>query len=372
MISERKRILHVIKGLGRGGAERLLLSTIKHHHKEYSFDIVYFLSEKKHLEDELRSLGCHVFCIHSKNVFQIILNIPKLVQLLKRNQYDLIHAHLPWSGIAARVSGKITGTPVVYTEHNVFSRYNKLTQFFSKLTFHYQSYVIAVSDEVGYSLRKLVKPNVPVVVIQNGVDVVEFDSKKFSANHLRKTYNLPQEACIIGTVTALTRQKRIDRWLQIALEISLLIPEAYFVIVGDGVLRDELERQAKPLIEKNKLHFAGATSNPASWMACMDIFLMSSDFEGLPVALLEAMSMRCVPVATRVGGIPGIIETDVNGLLYEPADTISAVSGIVSLMDHNEHRLLMAAHARDTIELNFSIKKMVASLEKIYSSLIVS
>ena len=211
MKAKKKKILHVIKGLGRGGAERLLLSTIKHHHKEYSFDIVYFLYDKKHLEDELRSLGCHVYCFQSSNVLQIILKLPRLIRLLKKNKYDLIHAHLPWSGIVARMAGKFTGIPVVYTEHNLFSRYNSVTQFFSKLTFEYQSHVIAVSDEVAFSLGQIVNPKVPLTTIKNGVDVDEFNRSKFAVDQLKDKYRLPDHAFVIGSVTALTNQKRIDR-----------------------------------------------------------------------------------------------------------------------------------------------------------------
>ena len=370
MIAEKKRILHVIKGLGRGGAERLLLSTIKHHHKDYSFDIVYFLSDKKHLEHELRSLGCRVYCFRSSNVLQIVFKLPRLIRLLKRNRYNVIHAHLPWSGIVARLAGKFTGTPVVYTEHNLFSRYNRLTQIFSKLTFEYQSSVIAVSEEVATSLRLIINPKVPVLVIQNGVDVDEFDREKFDRNELINKYKLPKNVFIIGTVSALTNQKRIDRWIQIATEISFKVPSVFFVIVGDGVLREELKSQAHTLIENHKLYFAGPTSDPASWMATMDIFLMSSDYEGLPVALLEAMSMGCLPVATGVGGIPDIIDSGTNGILYVPTDVQAAMSGIEQLMQNIELRMLISKNARNTIAKNFSIEKMVNALEKIYSSLV--
>ncbi len=371
MIAEKKRILHVIKGLGRGGAERLLLSTIKHHSKEYSFDIVFFLWDKNQLRDDLIGLGCSVYCLHSNNVLQMVLNLPEFMSLLKKNKYHLIHAHLPWSGIVARLAGKLTKTPVVYTEHNLFSRYNKVTQFFSKVSFNHQSIVIAVSVQVASSLRELVNPKVPLLVIQNGVDVDEFDRKKNDRKILMSKYHLPTNACIIGTVTALSNQKRIDRWLTIAAEIASRIPDVYFVIVGDGVLRMELERQASPLIENGKLTFAGITSDPASWMACMDIFLMSSDYEGLPVALLEAMSMSCVPVATKVGGIPSIIENGLNGVLYEATDIEFATSGICNLLENKERRKTLSENARSTIAQHFSVKKMVASLEKIYSSLIV-
>lgn len=345
------------------------MSTIRQHSEAYHFDVVYFLSHKSHLSNELKAMGCTVTCLHSENVFEILFKLPKLYRLIKENKYDLLHAHLPWSGIIARVVGKIIRVPVVYTEHNLFSRYNIFTRIFSTLTFGWQAQVIAVSDEVSSVLRKEIKPRVPVRTIMNAVDTKAFDTLNFNVGEQLRKFNLPENGCIIGTVTALTQQKRIDRWIRIASQVTERVNDVFFVIVGDGTLRNELEASLQKSPAKNKIWFAGLSSEPGSWLACMDIFLLSSDFEGLPVALLEAMSMKCVPVATRVGGIPDVIDHGRNGFLYDAKDEATAVNEIVDLVNDSEKRIRMGAEARKTIEEKYSIERMVKELEEVYEEI---
>lgn len=367
---KEKKVLHVIKGLGRGGAERLLVSTIRQHNKSYHFDVVYFLPWKNQLVPDLTTLGCTVHCFSARNIFQILLKLPALCNWIRAHRYDIIHAHLPWTGIMARMAGKVTGVPVVYTEHNMFSRYKNATRIFNKLTFEWQANVIAVSEEVEKAIRKEVNPTVPVRTIMNGVDTHEFDRSKYQVDQLKAQYNLPEASCIIGTVAVFRPQKRLDRWIRIAEQVSKKNPSVYFVLVGDGLLRAELEQQAGKLVDDKKLIFAGLSAEPERWMACMDIYLMSSDFEGLPVALLEAMSMGCVPVVTRAGGIPAVIDHEKNGFLYDADDVKKAVSAIEELITHPEKRNQMSRAARSSIENNYGIGKMVKALEEVYEGII--
>jgi L-malate glycosyltransferase len=405
---KQKKILHIIKGLGRGGAERLLVSTIRQHSKHYAFDVVYFLPEKNHLQKDLESLGCTVTCLSSSNVLSMVSQLPALVKIIRANHYDILHAHLPWAGIVARLAGKITGVKVVYTEHNLFNRYNVVTRVISKLTFGWQHMVIAVSDKVKEVLEREVNPTVPVRVVNNGVDVEEFSvtgfrlpvvgrveemegvevgstepsvlghdkSNQADPSVLRtpplkgeENKNKIKNKIVIGTVTALTEQKRIDRWIRIAEKVAAKIPECAFVIVGDGVLQDDVHAWAKALVEQKKLVLPGQTNDPVSWLAHIDIFLMSSDFEGLPVSLLEAMAMECVPVVTNVGGIPAVVEQGVNGYMVETEQEEEAVLNIVTLAQDEVLRKRMGTAARKTVVEKYSVTRMVGELEEVYASL---
>lgn len=368
---EKKRILHIIKGLGRGGAERLLVSTIRQHAEEYDFDVVYFLPWKNQLENDLRLLGCTVYCLSAKTVFSILLKLPSLCRIIYTQKYDLIHAHLPWSGILARIAGKITKVPVVYTEHNIFSKYKWPTRIVNKLTFNWQRHVIAVSDEVARAIRKQVDPSIPLVTINNGVDTIMFDRKNYDVSTLKAQFHLSQNSIIIGTVAVFRPQKRLDRWIRIAQSVSNQFDDVFFVIVGDGLLRAELEQQAETLVHSSKLLFTGLSATPDQWMACMDVYLMSSDFEGLPVALLEAMSMGCAPVVSRAGGIPGVIVNKQSGLLYDPEDEEGAILSITSLLKDNAKRSEIGNFARTRVEEEFGIKKMVEALEAVYKRVLL-
>jgi L-malate glycosyltransferase len=370
MVEKESRVLHVIKGLGRGGAERLLISTISEHSKRYKFDVVYFLPWKNQLVDDIQMLGCQVVCLPSKNVAQMMLKIPALCRMVRDGNYDLIHAHLPWAGIVARIGGRITNVPVIYTEHNIVNRYNRATFFFHKLTFGWLRYVIAVSEGVEHAIRTELNPSVPLRTIANGVVTDKLDRSKYDQAQIRKQNALGNDVVIIGTVAVFTRQKRLDRWLRIADRVAREFPEVFFVIVGDGLLREELETQASALIQGRRLRFVGLSPRPDLWMACMDIYLMSSDFEGLPVALLEAMSMECVPVATEVGGICSVVDNRKNGFLYEPNDENSCVLAISSLIRDKKMMGSMGRNARAKVVSTFGIEKMVAAIEDVYEEVL--
>ena len=361
-----RRVLHVIKGLGRGGAERLLVSTIRQHSKHYQFDVVYFLPRKNQLVPDLQAIGCSVVCLPSSNVLQILMNVPTLLRLMRKEKYDIIHAHLPWACIAARIATRFAKIPLVYTEHNIFDEYKIPTRFFHKLIFGWMQYVIAVSGEVENAIRKEVHPKARVRTISNGVDTQALDRSLYNVASLKEKYFLDPNALIIGTVAVFRQQKRLDRWLRIAEQVSQQFPQVYFIVVGEGLLRSDLERQGSALIKNKKLHFAGLSAEPDGWMACMDIYLMSSDFEGLPVALLEAMSMQCVPVVTRAGGIPSVIDHSENGFLYQQEDEAQAVLFVGDLVCNIEKRQKMGVSARAKIVGSFGIKKMVESIEEVY------
>lgn len=296
----------------------------------------------------------------------MLLKLPVLCWLIKKQKYDLLHGHLPWSGILARLAGKITGVPVVYTEHNNFSKYKSITRLANKFTMEWQRVVIAVSQEVADTLHKEVMPKVEVVTILNGVDTTEFDPSAFAPHQLRKDLQLPADAIVVGTVAVFRPQKRLDRWLRIASTLAEKFPNLHFVIVGNGLLREELMHQAASLIEKKRLVFAGLSATPEQWMACMDIYLMSSDFEGMPVALLESMSMSCVPVVTQVGGIPSVIDHGINGFLFSRVEEQAAVDHIVQLVNYPEQRIQLAKAARQKIKTSYSVTKMVTALEHVY------
>lgn len=344
----------------------MLVSTIRQHSKHYQFDVVYFLPWKNQLVPDLQAIGCNVVCLPSNNVLQILMNVPTLLRLMRKEKYDLIHAHLPWACIAARIATRLARIPLVYTEHNIFGKYKFATRFFHKLTFGWQHYVIAVSAEVENAIRTELNPIIPVRVISNGVDTSQLIRSKYNVEALKKKYSVDPDVVVVGTVAVFRQQKRLDRWLRIAEQVSQQFPQVYFIMVGEGLLRNDLERQGSALIKNKKLHFAGLSAEPDGWMACMDIYLMSSDFEGLPVALLEAMSMECVPVVTRAGGIPSVIDHGENGFLYQQEDEERAVLFVGELVCNIEKRQRMGANARAKIVGSFGIKKMVESIEEVY------
>ena len=163
------RVLHVVKSLDRGGAEVLLIETGRASRPEVVPSYAYFLRRSSAVVSELASIG-GVTCLGATNNADLFSRVPDLSRLLRRERPDIVHAHLPLAGVAARWAGAETGIPVVYTEHNSFHGYHPATQVLARATWRLQRAVIAVSDDVRQSLPESVN-DPPVFLVPNGVPV---------------------------------------------------------------------------------------------------------------------------------------------------------------------------------------------------------
>src|SRR5689334_11389929 len=180
-LDARIKVLHIIKSLGRGGAEMLLPETLRlHDAKTFEFHYIYFLPWKNQMEESIRQHGGQVHCFAASNNLMLMTKAWKVARYCRENEIKLIHAHLPWAGILARMVGKLSGIPVIYTEHNKQERYHIGTRQMNLLTMNLLNEVIAVSGDVADSIRKH-KPQLrpPLRVILNGVNTQHFDLHEF-------------------------------------------------------------------------------------------------------------------------------------------------------------------------------------------------
>src|SRR6476469_1412509 len=153
---KKTKIVHIIKSLGRGGAEMLLPETLRHHNSDqYEFHYIYFLPWKTQMVSAIEENGGKVTCIPAKNNIGIFQKLGSIKNYIRKNEIELVHCHLPWEGIAGRLAAKWAGVPVVYTEHNNFSKYHPVTKLFSKLTLPLSNVVIPVSADADEALKKI-------------------------------------------------------------------------------------------------------------------------------------------------------------------------------------------------------------------------
>lgn len=366
----KTRVLHIIKSLGRGGAEMLLPETLKSHDQsKFEFQYIYFLPWKNQMVEALEKAGGKVTCISASNNAAMIARIPALIEYIKKNEIDIIHAHLPWAGVVARIAGRIADVPVIYTEHNKQERYHFATRWMNLLTIGYSRRVIAVSSDVAESVRRF-KPRLKTTldVILNGVDPTQFKRDKSKGDKFREHAGIPIDAVVVGTVAVFRFQKRLDVWLQVAQKINRVFPEVRFVIVGDGPLRERIKMVASELGLNDVVHFAGLQTDVRPFLSAFDIFMMSSIFEGLPVAMLEAMASKCCIVATKAGGIKEVITDRLDGLLCDVDDPMLLFDLSRQVIQNAELRAMLAENACSKIETTFSIVSMIRKLEQVYSN----
>ena len=367
------KVFHLIKSLGRGGAEVLLVENLRNADRSrFVFRYGHFMPTKQAMVQELANQDVEVVCFGGQSALSICLRTISVVRYLRHWHPNALHCHLPLAGIVGRIAGKLCGIPVIYTEHNRMERYHPLTRKLNILTWGWQKHVIAVSEEVALSIRKHTDRNVPVTVVRNGVDTLWFDRNQSENGHILGELGIPLGSPIVGTVAVFRPQKALDQWLEAARLILDEHPMTHFIIVGDGPLREELVLRCEALGLREAVHFTGLQDDVRPYLAAMNVFMVSSLFEGLPVALLEAMSMRCAIVATGVGGIPEVIRSGWNGSIVQPGNPQELYEHASRLLGDPREAARFGSMARETVERRFQIKRMTEELESIYAETLES
>lgn len=361
------KVLHIIKSLGRGGAEMLLPETLKLHNQEkFEFHYIYFLPWKDQMVSAINEAGGKVTCLEAKDNIRLLLQYKRITSYCKEHKINIIHCHLPWAGFVGRLVHKITKIPVIYTEHNMQERYHIATKSINRLSFNSQSLALGVSQDVTNSIQKNIQPKIPVRTLLNGANTKSF--QKTGISEIRNELGIPKNTIVIGNVAVFRFQKRLVEWLQVIKMIRKQNSNIYGIIVGAGPLEEEIKKEWKRLELENVVFFTGLKTDVKPYFEAMDIFMMSSSFEGLPIALLEAMSMQCAVVSTDAGGIKEVIREGKDGLI-SPVDEWEELSNKVQLLIDDPAELSRyKIAARKRVVEAFSLKKMVGELEEIYSS----
>lgn len=367
MTQEPLRILHLIKGLGLGGAERALEHGFRYADSgRFELTYGYFLEDKNALVGNLEELGARVTPIPVSGSAGLLLAVRRAARLARQCRADLIHAHLPLSGVVGRLAGRRANLPVVYTEHSQHERHHRWSRFLNRRTWRLQREVIAVSKAVASSIERAVGDAVPVTLIPNGVPVDQLRTDPELGHRLRAELGLDQSAPLIGQIAVFRREKRLHRWLEAAARISARRPDCRFLLVGDGPLRADLKARCAELNLDRVVAFPGLLHDVRPALSAMDLLLISSRFEGLPLALLEAMATGLPVVSTRAGGVAEAIIEGETGLLASDGSSEELAMLTLSLIEDRERRLAFGRAAAERAETRFSARLMQNRIENIY------
>ncbi|HMQ00785.1 MAG TPA: glycosyltransferase, partial [Cyclobacteriaceae bacterium] len=233
-------------------------------------------------------------------------------------------------------------------------------------SFNKQDLVLAVSADVAFSIYTHIKSEVKVEVLHNGVNTHFFSREEEEGRRMRKALQIPEDAVVVGLVAVFRPQKRIPEWIRVFAELAAQHQNLYATIVGDGPMKNDIMEAIQQSAQQEKICLVGLQENTKPYYAAMDIFMMSSEFEGLPVAMLEAMSMQCAIVTTDAGGIKELIEDKENGLMLAVDNLPGLGAQLKYLASDADIRKQLASAARKTVEEKFSLQKMVGELEVLY------
>ena len=376
----RWRVAMLIDHLGMGGAERLLVTYLKH------FDVARFeprvcvlqVRDGNPLAEDIRRLGIPVDFVPVPYL-RHPLGLVRLLRYLRRQNIDLVHAQLEASYIVGCSAARILGIPAVSTLHTFPSAVPGSRAFWrTRLMWwalrHFSSRVVAVSEAGRRNyLQTGNLPEKQVITIYGGIDLAPFTRPvEEKRAELRSSLGLPEKAPVMITVAVLRKDKGIQTMLEAFPSVLAVIPEARYVIVGGGAYESELKKLTANLDNREQVIFTGMRSDVADLLAMSDLFVTPTLDDVLPTVLSEAMATRLPIVASKVGGIPEMVEDGRNGLLVPPADPVALAEACIRLLQSREMAMAMGLAGREIVEGRFNVEVQAQRLGDLYEELVAA
>jgi glycosyltransferase involved in cell wall biosynthesis len=365
-LAEPARVLHLITRLPVGGAERLLVDVARNLPKSRYESIVCCIQDRGPLADEVEAAGLRVIELRRMQTKRFDWGaIGALTTLLRKERIALVHAHLYHANLYGRLAALRARVPAIATVHNTYTRTKWHRRLLNRWLAAAGARVIAVSDDIRRDVARYDGvPEERITMLQNGIDLSRARST-LSRQEARRRLGLADDGFVLGCLARLEEQKG-HRYLLEALPAGVRL-----VIAGDGRLRGALEAQAEQLGLADRVSFLGTRRDVADILAALDAYVMPSLWEGLSLALLEAMAARLPVIASDVGGVSQVAADGAWCLRVPPADVPALAAAIGRLAAESpERRAALGNQARQRVEEAFSLEAMLSRLTRVYDEVL--
>lgn len=331
------------------------------------------LSSGGEMAEDLRAkhFSVHEFPIKTKSELhpKLYWALPKIVDLVKSEKYDLLHAHTRVTQVLAYFISLVTKVPVVTTAHGFFK-----PRFGRRLFGAWGKRVIAISPMVAEDLQNSHHvPEAKIRVVQNAVDVVSLKKRlsEKDTRALRESYGIDKDAVVLGSISRLVEDKGHGYLIQAVQKLKPKFPKIFLVILGDGRERENLQKLAASLgIEENVLMIPSLKDTTVV-LSMIDIFVHPATYrEGFGLAIAEAMIAKKPVVATNIWAVNSLIQDGVNGYLVEPKNVEGLVKKISFVIENREISREVTERAYEMAEKLCSLDRMVSEIQAVYEEVI--
>jgi glycosyltransferase involved in cell wall biosynthesis len=355
-----------------GGAEEMVLNLVRHLPAEKYEPTVCAIHEPGPIGREIEATGVPFRTLGRVPGVRDPMAVGALYQFLREISPDIVHTFLLTASLYGRLAAIAARVPIVIgTEVNIYADKRWHHRGAERLLMAGTDCVIASAESVKeFYVRQVGADPHRVEVIYNAVD---FSALATSATRteLRARLNVPRDALVAGVIARLTDQKG-HSYLFDAVANEPALAGLHLVVIGDGPLRAALERQVVQLGLSSRVSFLGSRRDLGDLLSAMDIFVLPSLWEGLPLSLVLAMGAGLPVVSTSVAGIPEVVADGRTGLLVPPADSGALQRALVRLVKSPDERQSLGAAAREYVLPRFGVDRYVASVISVYDRLLAA
>lgn len=376
---QKINLFYGITKLELGGAQKQLLSLIKKLDKE-KYNIFLFTAKdglllKEALSIKTLKIKRSKFLDRPINPLKDILALIEIYWFIKKNKIEIVHTHSSKAGILGRWAARLAKVKIIlHTVHGwSFNDYQPrlvrmLFIYLERLTAQFTHRLIVVSNyDKQKGLNNRIGKEKKYSLIRYGIDYTEFSIKD---KNIRKELGIDTSDFVVGMVSCFKPQKSPLDFIRLSFLVKEVLPNLRFLLVGDGILRKKIERLIYKFNLQNQVILTGWRKDIPRILSAIDIFVLTSLWEGLPISVLEAMASFKPVVATNTGGIREVIIEGKTGFLVEPGNIKEMSVRLVSLLKDEALRKKIGEDAKDFLSSDFTLENMVKNTENLYKDLI--
>ncbi len=368
------KVLHVVECLDVGGTETQMVQVAQRLDPRTYHVKVASLRAGGPLTAPLQAAGIQILefpkCVTFVS-FQAVYQLLRLAWYIRREKIDVVHAHHLGANLMAVPAAWLAGAPVILSSLRNLAHLPWYTPFrrrVIRLIYRLSTGVIANSEAVKQLLvTEFRVPPGRVHVLYNGVDYRRFSQSRGDRQKLRPDLG-PEAKLIVNVANMHMGIKGHADLIEAARTVCASVPQAKFVLVGDGEERPRLQEQVRKAGLDAVFLFLGQRKDIPEVLSCCDLFVLASHAEGLPNALLEAMAAGLPVVATRVGGVPEIIENGISGLLVPPGNHAALAEAILCALQDSRLTASLARAGQERVRKQFSLNRLLEDLNHLYTT----
>ena len=365
------KVVHIVPMLSPGGAERVAVHIVRGLNRQrYDPVVVSFTGRLGcDLDRLLEEAGVEVRYLGKRPGFDYRM-YSRLHPVVRDCQPDIVHTHLHVLRYALPSLLLLKRTSLLHTVHNMAEReIEPRARWIQRYALNHGVVPVAVAEEVALSLERLYGTQ-RCRVIPNGIPTDCYACPQTSRREWRAKEGFGDSDVLFACVARFAPQKNHALLLKAFAKGPASDPKAHLVLVGDGALREQTEQQAGVLGLTHQVHFLGLRADIPDVLGAMDVFVLSSDYEGNPLSVMEGMAAGLPVVTTAAGGVPDLLENGKEGLIVQPGDVLGLSNSMASLLRNREIRQSLGMAAARRAGEKFDVSRMVQAYEGVYENLV--